>query len=48
MGLVGFNKTRKALADSTAQLGEQGLYTPELYEEMLGYIEEYRSRHATN
>jgi TRAP-type C4-dicarboxylate transport system substrate-binding protein len=43
-----FNKTRKALADSTAQLGEQGLYTPELYEEMLGYIEEYRSRHATN
>ena len=43
-----YQKTRDALAKSTAQLGDQGLYTPELYEEMLGYIEEYRSERAAS
>jgi TRAP-type C4-dicarboxylate transport system substrate-binding protein len=41
-----YRKTRTALAESTAQLGDKGLYTPELYEEMLGFIEEYRSERA--
>ena len=43
-----YNRTRAALEDSTAKLGERGLFTPALYEEMLGYIEEYRSQHAAN
>ena len=43
-----YRRTREALAESTEQLGDQGLYTPEMYEQMLGYIEEYRSTHATN
>lgn len=43
-----YRKTRDALAESTAQLGDQGLYTPKMYDEMLGYIAEYRSVHASN
>ncbi len=43
-----YRKTRRALAESTAQLGGEGLYTPAMYEELLGYIEEYRSTHASN
>ena len=43
-----YNRTRAALEKSTATLGERGLFTPALYEEMLGYIEEYRSQHAAN
>ena len=41
-----YQKTRKALADSTAKLGDQGLFTPEMYDEMLRYIEEYRSERS--
>ncbi len=41
-----YNKTRAVLAASTAELGSEGLYTPELYDEMLGYIAEYRARSA--
>jgi TRAP-type C4-dicarboxylate transport system substrate-binding protein len=43
-----YRKTRAALAESTSQLGAEGLYTPALYQEMLSYIEEYRSGHAAN
>lgn len=38
-----YRKTRAALASTIASLGDEGLYSPELYEEMLGYIEEYRA-----
>lgn len=41
-----YNKTRAVLQDSTAELGSKGLYTPALYDEMLGYIAEYRARSA--
>ena len=38
-----YRRVRRALAVSTAGLGEDGLFTPALYEEMLGHIERYRS-----
>ncbi len=41
-----YNKTRAVLAKSTAELGSEGLYTPAFYDEMLGYIAEYRARSA--
>ena len=28
---------------TNAELGEQGMFTKELFDEMLGYIEEYRT-----
>jgi len=41
-----YDKTRDALKASTEDLRGSGLYTPELYDEMLGYIEEFRSEHT--
>lgn len=38
-----YNKTREVLSETISTLGEKGLYTPELYDEMVGYIAEYRS-----
>ena len=43
-----YRRTRALLEESTAKLGDEGLFTPELYEEMMGYIEEYRSEHAAD
>ena len=38
-----YNRARKLLLDSNRELGAQGKFTVELYEEMMRYIEEYRS-----
>lgn len=38
-----YEKVRVALMELNHSLGEQGFFTPALYEEMLGYIEEYRA-----
>ena len=38
-----FLKVRELLADSNLKQGAEGAFTPELYQEMLGYIDEYRS-----
>jgi len=38
-----YEKVRDALLQSNRQLGQQGFFTPELYDEMMGYVEEYRS-----
>lgn len=38
-----FDKVRETLMESNARLGEQGAFSKELYDEMLTYIEEYRS-----
>lgn len=38
-----YNDVRRQLAATTAELGDEGLFTPELYDEMLRYVEEYRS-----
>jgi TRAP-type C4-dicarboxylate transport system substrate-binding protein len=43
-----YAKVRDALMKSNRQLGQQGAFTLELYDEMLRYVEEYRSeRHAS-
>jgi TRAP-type transport system periplasmic protein len=39
-----YNRTRAAVASTIKELGDEGLYTPELYEEMMGYIAEYRAQ----
>ncbi len=41
-----FIKTRTVLLASNRQLGEQGKFTKELYDEMMRYIDEYRSQHG--
>jgi TRAP-type C4-dicarboxylate transport system substrate-binding protein len=41
-----FVKTRKVLLASNRKLGEQGKFSKELYEEMMRYIDEYRSQHG--
>jgi TRAP-type C4-dicarboxylate transport system substrate-binding protein len=41
-----FLKTRQVLLASNRQLGEQGMFTKELYEEMMRYVDEYRSQHG--
>ena len=41
-----FIKTRKVLLASNRQLGEQGKFSKELYEEMMRYVDEYRSQHG--
>ena len=43
-----YQRVRDALADSTASLGRQGMFSQELYEEMLVYIDEYRSEHSAD
>ncbi|MDJ0750963.1 MAG: TRAP transporter substrate-binding protein DctP [Woeseiaceae bacterium] len=40
-----YNKVRQILMASNAELGDQGLFTKELFDEMLTYIEEYRREH---
>ncbi|MDH3304992.1 MAG: TRAP transporter substrate-binding protein DctP [Gammaproteobacteria bacterium] len=37
-------KTRKVLLASNGQLGEQGKFSKELYDEMMRYVDEYRSQ----
>ena len=44
--MADYEKVREVLMASTSELGDEGLYTPKLYAQMLGYIEEYRSRQA--
>jgi TRAP-type C4-dicarboxylate transport system substrate-binding protein len=41
-----FVKVRNLLLESNLKLGGEGAFTLELYEEMLGYIDEYRSEHV--
>jgi len=41
-----FIKVRDLLLVSNLKLGAEGAFTLELYEEMLGYIDEYRSEHV--
>ena len=41
-----FIKTRQVLLASNRKLGEQGKFSKELYEEMMRYIDEYRSQHG--
>lgn len=38
-----YEKVREKLLESNRELGEQGLFTLELYDEMMRYVEEYRS-----
>jgi len=45
--LADYEKMREVLEVSTAKLGEQGVFSKELYEEMLKYVEEYRSEHQS-
>ncbi len=40
-----YNEVRQILMASNAELGDQGLFTRELFDEMLTYIEEYRREH---
>ena len=46
--MVEYEEVRKVLMESTAELGDEGLYTPELYAQMLAYVDEFRSRQAAN
>lgn len=41
-----YAETRKLLLKSNLSLGREGAFTLELYEEMLRYIEQYRSEHV--
>ncbi|MBT8105347.1 MAG: TRAP transporter substrate-binding protein DctP [Woeseiaceae bacterium] len=41
-----YDRVRDVLMESTAELGEEDLYTPDLYTQMLAHIEEFRSRQA--
>jgi TRAP-type C4-dicarboxylate transport system substrate-binding protein len=41
-----YHQAREVLTVSTAKLGEQGLFSKALYDEMLGYVAEYRSTHG--
>ncbi len=41
-----YREVREALMASTSKLGADGLFSQALYDEMLGYIEEYRSTQA--
>ncbi len=43
-----FIKTRKVLLASNRQLGEQGKFSLELYDEMMRYLDEYRSQHGAS
>jgi TRAP-type C4-dicarboxylate transport system substrate-binding protein len=43
-----FVKTRKVLLASNRQLGEQGKFSLELYDEMMRYLDEYRSQHGAS
>ena len=38
-----YEKVRATLMVTNAELGEQGMFTKELFDEMLGYIEEFRA-----
>jgi TRAP-type C4-dicarboxylate transport system substrate-binding protein len=42
-----YKRTRAAVASTIADLGDKGLYTPELYDEMMQYIDEYRAEAST-
>lgn len=43
-----FNKVRNLLLDSNMKLGQGGAFSVELYEEMLRYIEQYRSEQVAS
>ena len=40
---VEFEKVRAVVMESNRNLGSKGYFSPDVYEEMLGYIEEYRN-----
>ena len=40
-------RIRDALADTNRNLGQDGRFSLELYDQMLGYIDEYRQMQAT-
>lgn len=42
-----YNQTREAVASTVAELGDEGVYTPALYDEMMRYVDEYRSQAST-
>ena len=42
-----YNRTRAAVASTIAELGDEGVYTPALYDEMMGYVAEYRAQAST-
>ena len=42
--LAEYQRVRDLLMVSTAEMGEQGLFSPKLFEEMLRYAEEYRDQ----
>lgn len=42
-----YRKIRGILKESTDKLGDQGLFSKELYDEMLRYVDEYRAEHST-
>jgi len=41
-----YDETRKVLLASNRQMGEQGMFSIELYDEMMRYIDEYRNQRA--
>ena len=41
-----YRSIRKVLAESNRSIGENGGFSLEMYEEMMGYIDEYRSKQA--
>lgn len=41
-----YGETRAVLLESNRRLGEKGEFTLELYDEMMGYVEEYRSERS--
>ncbi len=42
-----YNRTRAAVASTIAELGDEGVYTPALYDEMMRYVQEYRAQAST-
>ena len=42
-----YTRTREVLEESTAALGNRGLFSPAMYEEMMSHIKEYRSANAS-
>ena len=43
-----YYRAREVLKASTAKLGEQGMFSKALYDEMLGYVDEYRAAHGAD
>lgn len=43
---AGFEEMREVLAENNRKLAQQGVYSEDLYNEMMAYIDEYRSEHS--